>query len=337
MMLYQNKNLNIDKFNTFKRVGDIEIGVVGHIDREIDITTFDQLQDFVRELDGDFVILARQGSDVVLITHPLLTKTCYYRLNDLEISLLPVQGQKINWTSCLPNTIYTFKDGILKSVKNCVKWNHKELFAGYDRVFENFESNMYSIPKNEITLTSGKDTGVICAYINKNKIKSIYHTVRSPSEHQEILKQRIGLIKMGNSESRLVIKPSQPEKDDINRRIQIYNAISNPRSLIQAQDIADLDFIFAGVQDKYLLLGTGGDQLYRYNSLIVTNPTGLSVDILNMISDWHGVVHLNPLMSTRLYQSFLNVQEKYRKKHCWQEQYMADLNYPYAVDKYQIS
>ena len=336
-MLYQNKNLNINNFNTFTRVGDIEIGVVGHIDREIDITAFDQLQDFMREVDGDFVILARQGTVVTLITHPLLTKTCYYRLNDLEISLLPRQGQKMNWTPCLPNTIYTFHDGILESVQNCIDWNHKELFAGYDHVFEKFESNMYSMPKNDITLTSGKDTGVICAYVNKNKTKSIYHTVRSPSEHQEILKQRIGLIKMGNSESRLVIKPSQPEKDEINKRIQIYNAISDPRSQMQAQDIADLDFIFAGVHDKYLLLGTGGDQLYRYRSLVVTNPTDLSVDILNMISDWHGVMHLNPLMSTRLYQSFLNVQEKYRKTHCWQELYMLELDYPYAVDKYQIS
>ena len=61
------------------------------------------------------------------------------------------------------------------------------------------------------------------------------------------------------------------------------------------------------------------------------------IDQMTMISEWNNVTHLNPLMSTQLYQNYLNVQQSYKKTHCWQEKYMADLNYPYSVDKYQKS
>ena len=95
-MLFTNKNLVENKFNSFYRHNNLEIGVIGYTNKEITVTDIDHLYDFVREIDGDYIIVAKQGFDVVLITHPLLTKTCYYRLNDLEISLMPVNGQERN-------------------------------------------------------------------------------------------------------------------------------------------------------------------------------------------------------------------------------------------------
>jgi len=335
-MLFTNKNLVKEKFNSFYRHDDLEIGVIGYTNKKITVTDINHLYDFVREIDGDYLILAKQGSEVVLITHPLLTKTCYYQLNDLEISLMPVNGQERNWTPCLPNTFYRFQKGKLKSMIACITWDRRELHHGYDKVFEEFEKIMHDIPKNNTTLSSGKDTGVICAYLNNKKSKSVYHTIMQDEEHQQILEKRIRLIKTGNKESRLVITPNQLVDANFKKRTMVYNSICWPRVETDLQSMVDLNFIFSGVRDHYLLLGTGGDQLYRFKS-VVTNPNSLFIDQMTMISEWNNVTHLNPLMGTQLYQNYLNVQQNYKKTHCWQEKYMADLDYPYSVDKYQKS
>ena len=335
-MLFTNNNLVEKKFNSFYRYNDLEIGVIGYTNKEITVTSIDHLYDFVREIDGDYIIVAKQGSDVVLITHPLLTKTCYYHLNDLEISLMPVNGQERNWTPCLANTFFRFQKGKLISMIACVIWDCRELYHGYDKVFEEFENVMHGIPKNNTTLSSGKDTGVICAYLHDKKIKSVYHTVMHDKEHPQVFKQRIGLIKAGNKESRLVITTNQAIDDNIKTRTMVYNSICWPRVQTDLQSMADLDVVFSGVRDHYILLGNGGDQLYRFKS-DVTSPNSLYIDEMTMISEWNNVTHLNPLMGTQLYQNYLNVQQSYKKTHCWQEKYMADLNYPYSVDKYRKS
>lgn len=331
-MLFENKNLVEKKFNSFYRYNDLEIGVIGYTDKKIVVNDIDHLQDFVRDIDGDYLILAKQGSDLALITHPLLTKPCYYRLNDLEIGLMPVHGKEKNWTPCLPNTHYVFQKDKLKSVSNCFTWDRKELHHSYDKIFEEFEKVMHHVPKHNTTLSSGKDTGVICAYLNDKNIKSLYHTINQNDEDQQVLKQRIGLIKAGNDQSRLVMITNQIIDDDIKKRIREYNSICWPPLEIDVQSMVDFDLIFSGVHDNYLLLGTGGDQLYRFKS-VVTHPISLFIHEMNIISEWHDVTHLNPLMSTRLYQSFLNVKEHYRKTHCWQEKYMTELDYPYKADK----
>lgn len=333
-MLYQNKTLNETKFNKFYKNNDLEIGLIGHIDRNIAVTDITNLLDFVREADGDFLILAKQDSRLVIITHPLMTKTCYYKLDDVTVSLTPEGENPINWTVCLPNTLYTFDNGELVSMSSCVKWDRREFRNDYDLVFDSFEQGMKTVPKNNTTLSSGKDTGVICAYLNRDKLQCVYHTISQSVEHQDILKQRIAKIKSSNGNSRLMIEKNQDITDGLIKRVSKQGSICYPRVLSDLQTMADLDKMLSKVIiGSDILIGTGGDQLYRFKST-VTNPTDLFIDQLNMVSSWHNITHLNPLMSVKLYQSFLNVNDTFKKTHCWQEAYMHELGYPYAVDKY---
>ena len=106
----------------------------------------------------------------------------------------------------------------------------------------------------------------------------------------------------------------------------------NALSAIKTTNLT-IELILENANDGFVLFGLGGDQLYRHRSNNVY-PLHLINDLFEQVCINKNIIKINPLMSRRLYQSYLNVKEKHRLTHCWQTQYMHEMKYPYSVDKY---
>jgi hypothetical protein len=108
---------------------------------------------------------------------------------------------------------------------------------------------------------------------------------------------------------------------------------TNPLFENEKEDLEQLESTIENTNHGFVLFGLGGDQLYRHRSNTVY-PLHLINDLFEQVCINKDIIKINPLMSRRLYQCYLNVKEKHRLTNCWQTQYMHDLKYPYSVDKY---
>lgn len=322
-MLYENNSLIQKNLTSFyiDPSSDIQIGVYGYVDTDITSLDFKNITESIRELDGDYIIIIKQGSDVKLITQPLLSKNCYYRnQHGLSIALCPYPG----WNRVEPNTIYCFQQDDLKSCKILFDWDKTQSKDNFDTLFDVYDKLMVDVPKKQITMSAGKDSGVFGAYCYNNKIDSTYF-IHTELENKNILQQRINFF-TENSTHFMV----EGTKELTLSQEQYLN---NPLFDVEKEDLQQLESILENANDGFVLFGLGGDQLYRHRSNNVY-PLHLINDLFEQVCINKNIIKINPLMSRRLYQSYVNVKEKHRLRYCWQTQYMHEIKYPYSVDKY---
>ena len=322
-MLYENNFLIQKNFTSFYTDpnSDIQIGVYGYINRDVSSLDFKNITDSIRELDGDYIIILKQGSNVKLITQPLLSKNCYYiNHNGLSISMCPYK----DWNRVEPNTIYSFEQDDLKSCSMLYNWDVTQRQENFDTLFDVYNTLMVDVPKKQITMSAGKDSGVFGAYCYNNKIDSTYF-IHSEGENKEILQQRINYLTKNSTH--FMVKGSK----ELSLNKDQYS--TNPLFQNEKEDLEQLESTIENTNHGFVLFGLGGDQLYRHRSNTVY-PLHLINDLFEQVCINKDIIKINPLMSRRLYQCYLNVKEKHRLTNCWQTQYMHDLKYPYSVDKY---
>lgn len=299
MILYENNTFNKENFTKFVDSNNRFVGIFGYCNQNLEDIDTENLQ----HLDGDYLILVKQKDQVILITHPLLSKNCYYDPHNLKISLLAED----TCIRCEPNTVYKFLNNKVISVKQNYKWKLGDKIKSFEPVFKSFEQTMSHLPNEQTTMSSGKDTGVIGCYFFKNNIDSQYHFYIDPGENSQIIEKRIQVM---------------------TDKSKFFNNIVSSSDWYEKINLA-----VSKCQKGAVLFGIGGDQLYRYKSNIThpLNDINLAIEKLCLNKS---IIKCNPLMSKDLYQSWLLVDQKYKQNHCWQSQYMEDSGYPYQVDKY---
>ena len=169
--------------------------------------------EFVKKLDGEFAILLMDFNRdlIVMVTDPFKTKPLFYSNEDGDFGCSSYRTalDKINHKNvkkAKPNTAMIFKisDGSLIDEFTICEFDlnqSKNHFEDWDKAYTDsiFKRTSDTTQKIFIGLSSGYDSGVICAELIEQNVEFKAYTVNGNTENLNILSERHKLI--NNSEN----------------------------------------------------------------------------------------------------------------------------------------
>lgn len=290
-------------FTYEKQINNSSLGVMGHV-QNFD-TDFTDIYEYVKNLCGDYSVVYDTEEFLYLATNPLRSKTLYFS-GSTYYNLPSKTDKKVYPVPA--NTIIKInkKNECVESYSTIHKWDYTKTNNNLDKIFEKF---LEVCPKDlsDVTISSGIDTGCLLAVVNRD---SEVHAIVD-DEDIKILAKRIKPFNNYN------IYKYEFEKVDFN--IFTKNNVASSRLVNEESSPLGLWIkIFNQVNDK-LLMGLGGDQLYR----------GRTYPKLEEMVDWFECVAaycekqiVSPLMDHNLYQLYLNTNNADN----WQEIFIETRN-----------
>jgi len=319
-----------------------------------------QCVEFIKTLLGDFAIIWVTEKNIVLARDFGGNKPLFYGISENQFCAASTE-QQVKQQGLLPhivpaNTILIFNRYGLITQDTSRDFNLTQHVDNFDCVIEHFERSVLERYQEStaLTLSSGIDSGMIAACLNRKK-KIYLAATRVGQEDHNILEKRF-LLHTG---PKLVF-------NDI--ELDTFRSISQLQFSMIAQNdqICQVAWYIAEKISKqgyrYILSGTGADEIYsdygwngnRYSSysqfggIFPNNLVDIWPWMLNnqlplydcvLIEDFvyglHGMDSRNPFLDVRLIQSWLNLVPKLKNDQYkyWQQHYLQSMKFPYTIDK----
>lgn len=290
-------------FNYKKQINNSFLGVVGHV-QEFD-TDFTDIYEYIKNLRGDYSVVYDTEEFLYLATNPLRSKTLYFSGN----AYYNLPSKTSNKVYPVPaNTVLKInkKNECVESYSTIHKWDNTKTNNNLDKIFEKF---LEVCPSNlsDITMSSGIDTGCLLAVADP---KSKAHAILD-DEDISVLAKRIKAF------DNYIIYKHEFKKVDYSIFTK-NNVVSSRLAEEESGLLGTWVKIFNEVDDK-LLMGLGGDQLYRGKNYPKLEEM---VDWFECVSVYCGKQIINPLMDHNLYQLYLNTNNADN----WQEKFIETRN-----------
>ena len=324
----------------------------GHILDHLTNDTISNLE-LLKELTGDFSICFVTDQHVFLARDCFGTKPLFYGQQDNKF-IVASSKKAILLAGLTPRTVdintlivFARESGNILNKYPIIEWNYSQGKTTLEDVWQQLEISVLTrFDKNTVlTLSSGYDSGIIAACLNKyNKKYSIM--VRPDLENKQVLDDRIKLhngdveiVTTGNS---IINLPSYPNQNIIDLMCNVGNfGINN--------------------NIKVVLTGLGGDELYsdygfsNKKFFSCSKFGGAFPDDLGSVFPWHlhgypltvdlpaveyiggffGLDSRHPLLDQKLFQTWLNTSTTIKNKSYkyFMKEYFNKENYPYAMEK----